>query len=155
MAFDRRGFLGLGVVSAGLAAAAASFRTSLCDLLGIDVPILQAGMSGVAGPELVAEVSKAGGLGILTGALLEPEELRKRIRQVRALTDRPFGVNLLLHRSLQPPADPARIPEAAVTGAQTLLNHFRERLGLPERTDRKSTRLNSSHIQKSRMPSSA
>ena len=41
------------------------FRTSLCDLLGIEYPVLQAGMTGVAGPALVAAVSRAGGLGIL------------------------------------------------------------------------------------------
>ena len=62
-------------------------RTALCDLLGIEYPIIQSGMGNVAGPDLVAEVSRAGGLGVLA--------------------------------------------------------------------DRKSTRLNSSHIQKSRMPSSA
>jgi len=42
-------------------------RTALCDLLGIDLPIVQSGMNRVAGPDLVAEVSNAGGLGILAG----------------------------------------------------------------------------------------
>jgi IMP dehydrogenase/GMP reductase len=65
------------------------FRTSLCDLLGIEYPIIQAGMSGVAGPELVAEVSKAGGLGILTGALTPPDQLREKIRRIRKLTTVP------------------------------------------------------------------
>src|SRR5262245_58053030 len=78
------------------------FRTSLCDLFGIEYPIIQAGMSGVAGPELVAEVSNAGGLGILTGALTPPADLREKIRRIRKLTDRPFGVNLLLHTDLRP-----------------------------------------------------
>ena len=73
------------------------FRTSLCELLGIEYPILQSGMGSVAGPDLVAEVSNAGGLGILAGLRLTGEDLRRRIRQVRELTDRPFGVNLWLH----------------------------------------------------------
>ena len=68
-------------------------RTALCDLLGIRYPILQSGMGGVAGPELVAEVSRAGGLGILAGLRLSKDQLRQGVRRVRELTDRPFGVN--------------------------------------------------------------
>ena len=68
-------------------------RTRVCDVLGIDVPILQAGMSTFTSAELVAAVSNAGGLGIL-GALLRPvDELRAEIRRIRTLTTRPFGVN--------------------------------------------------------------
>jgi nitronate monooxygenase len=106
------------------------FRTALCDLLGIEYPILQAGMSGVATPELVAAVSAAGGLGILSGTLLPPDELRNRIRQVRKLTDGPFGVNLILHTHLRSPADASLIPETTVHAAQGALNRFREKLGL-------------------------
>ena len=106
-------------------------HTALCDLLGIEYPILQSGMGGVAGPELVAEVSNAGGLGILAGLNLAADELRRRIRRVRELTDRPFGVNLWLHTELRPPADPSRIPEATVHAVQATLNRFRERLDLP------------------------
>src|SRR5215471_14531031 len=65
-------------------------RTALCDLLGIRYPILQSGMGGVAGPDLVAEVSRAGGLGILAGLRLTRDQLREGIRRVRQLTDRPF-----------------------------------------------------------------
>jgi len=108
-----------------------SLRTALTELLGLEVPIVQAGMGGVAGPELVAAVSRAGGLGILAGLNVPPEELRARIRQVRALTDRPFGVNLWLHADLRPPADVATIPEATVVAVQSVLNRFRARLGLP------------------------
>jgi enoyl-[acyl-carrier protein] reductase II len=68
-------------------------RTRVCEVLGIDVPILQAGMSTFTSAELVAAVSNAGGLGIL-GALLRPvDELRAEIRRIRTLTSRPFGVN--------------------------------------------------------------
>src|SRR3989475_7820050 len=66
-----------------------AFRTQLCDLLGIEYPIVQSGMGGVAGPELVAEVCRAGGLGILAGLNVPPDDLRKMIRHVRELTDRP------------------------------------------------------------------
>jgi NAD(P)H-dependent flavin oxidoreductase YrpB (nitropropane dioxygenase family) len=70
------------------------FRTALCDVLGIDYPIVQSGMGGVAGPEMVAEVSRAGGLGILAGLNVPPDNLRRMIRRVRELTDRPFGPSL-------------------------------------------------------------
>ena len=108
-----------------------SLRTPLCDLLGIDHPIIQSGMGAVAGPDLVAEVSRAGGLGVLAGLNLEPGELRARIRQVRALTDRPFGVNLWLHTEVRPPVDPATLPADRVEAVQAVLNRFRERLELP------------------------
>jgi nitronate monooxygenase len=106
-------------------------RTALCDLLGIEYPILQSGMGSVAGPDLVAEVSRAGGLGILAGLNVPPDELRSRIRQVRTLTDRPFGVNLWLHTELRPPADPATIPDDRLAAVHAVLNRFRARLGLP------------------------
>src|SRR3989442_14120646 len=108
-----------------------TLRTSLCDLLGIEYPILQSGMGGVAGPELVAEVSRAGGLGILAGLRLNAEQLRQGIARVRQLTDRPFGVNLWLHTQLLPPVDPAALPAATVQRVQGALNRFRESLGIP------------------------
>ena len=69
-------------------------RTPLCDLLGIDVPIVQAPVSTV--PALVAAVSGAGGLGVLQLSWLDLEQTRAAIRETRRLTDRPFGVNLVL-----------------------------------------------------------
>jgi nitronate monooxygenase len=110
------------------------FHTPLCDLLGIEYPILQSGMGRVAGPDLVAEVSRAGGLGILAGLNVAPDDLRAMIRQVRGLTDRPFGVNLWLHSDLRPTLDPATIPDERLTGAQGMLNRFRERLGIAPTT---------------------
>jgi nitronate monooxygenase len=109
----------------------ATFRTVLCDVLGIACPILQSGMGGVAGPDLVAEVSNAGGLGILAGLNVTPDDLRARIREVRRLTDRPFGVNLWLHRDVVRPVDPATIAPDVVRAAQRALNAFRVRLGIP------------------------
>jgi nitronate monooxygenase len=108
-----------------------TLRTPLCDLLHIEYPVLQSGMGQIAGPDLVAEVSRAGGLGILAGLGVPPDELRRRIRQVRDLTDRPFGVNLWLHAELRPPTDPATIPDETVRAVQGTLNRFRERLGVP------------------------
>src|SRR5437870_12271877 len=71
--------------------------SKLRDVLNIRYPIVQSGMGRVAGPELAAEVSRAGGLGILAGLNLSPDDLRRQIRRVRELTDRPFDVNLWLH----------------------------------------------------------
>ena len=68
-------------------------HTPVCNLLRIDVPVLQAGMSRYTTPELVAAVSNAGGLGIIGGLGRTADELRSEIRQVRELTSRPFGVN--------------------------------------------------------------
>jgi nitronate monooxygenase len=111
-------------------------RTPLCDLLGIRHPIVQSGMGRVAGPELAAEVSRAGGLGVLAGLGLTGDELRPQIRKLRELTDRPFGVNLWLHEEILPPADSSQIPEETLLRIQKELNRFRERLGLPPRFDR-------------------
>ena len=108
-----------------------SFRTAITDLLGIDVPILQSGMSRVAGPELAAEVSKAGGLGILAGLRLTSDELRREIRRVRELTDRPFGVNLWLHPEIETPVDAGSLPDDLVQNVQGALNRIRERMDLP------------------------
>ena len=86
-------------------------RTSLCDLLGIEVPIIQAGMGWdkegmTTPPELVAAVSNAGGLGCIGGSSIRPEVIRERIRAVRKLTDRPFGVDITL-----PKMEDVRIPD--------------------------------------------
>jgi nitronate monooxygenase len=113
-----------------------TFRTALSDMLGIEYPILQSGMGSIAGPELVAEVCRAGGLGILAGLNLAPDDLRQRIRRVRALTDRPFGVNLWLHSELRPPVDVTRIADETVLSIQRVLNGFRERLGVPSTLSR-------------------
>jgi NAD(P)H-dependent flavin oxidoreductase YrpB (nitropropane dioxygenase family) len=74
-----------------------SLRTPLCDLLGIDIPIGNAGMAGgTALAPLATAVSKAGGLGAIGGIDARgPEFLRQQIQAVRAATDRPFSVNLL------------------------------------------------------------
>ncbi len=72
-----------------------SLRTPLCDMLGIEHPILLAGMGGVSYAELAAAVSNAGGYGVLGMAGRSPDFIRTEMRKVRSLTDRPFGVDLL------------------------------------------------------------
>jgi len=81
------------------------FRTKLCDLLGIDYPILSAGMGPSligektgAPVELVVAVSEAGGLGVLGAAGFTVEGMQDRIREIKKQTDKPFGVDLLLPR---------------------------------------------------------
>ena len=71
-------------------------KTALCQRLGIELPIIQAPMGGAAGPILAAAVSNAGGLGTLPLWRTEVETLRRRIRETRDLTSRPFAVNLNL-----------------------------------------------------------
>ena len=105
---------------------------SLTSLLNIRYPIIQSGMGRVAGPELAAEVSRAGGLGILAALNLSPDELHRQIRRVRGLTDRPFGVNLWLHPDLLPPIDPSQVSRDAVAAATAALNLARRHLGLPD-----------------------
>jgi enoyl-[acyl-carrier protein] reductase II len=75
--------------------ASADLWTPLCDMLGIDVPFVQAGMGYVARGDLAAAVSEAGGLGVIGAASLSPDGLRREIHKVRSLTDRPFGVDIL------------------------------------------------------------
>ena len=78
-------------------------RTELCERLGIEYPVILAGMGPVAGvgapvatADLAAAVSNAGGLGVLGGVAYPPDALRAEIQKVRSLTDKPFGVDLLL-----------------------------------------------------------
>ncbi|MEO8539950.1 MAG: nitronate monooxygenase [bacterium] len=79
-------------------------RTALCDMLGIEYPVILAGMGpvagGITGPvataPLVAAVSNAGGLGVIGGAGFSAERLRQEINTVRSMTNKPFGVDLLL-----------------------------------------------------------
>lgn len=79
-------------------------KTRITELLGIRYPIIQGGMMWVGRAEMAAAVSNAGGLGILT-ALTQPtpEALGEEIERCRTLTDQPFGVNLTLLPSINPP----------------------------------------------------
>lgn len=68
----------------------------LCERLGIQYPILQGGMAWIADAELAAAVSNAGGLGLISAMNADAEWLRGQIRKAKALTDKPFGVNIML-----------------------------------------------------------
>ena len=70
-------------------------RTPLTDLLGVDHPVMLAGMGGVSYANLVAAVSQAGGFGTMGAAPLRYPDMVEEIRRVRNLTDKPFGVDLL------------------------------------------------------------
>jgi enoyl-[acyl-carrier protein] reductase II len=82
-----------------------ALQTPVCEILGIEYPIIQAGMGFIARGELAAAVSQAGGLGMIGSASLSPDELRAEIRKVREQTDRPFGVDVLFATSRNPAAD--------------------------------------------------
>ena len=78
-----------------------TLRTPLCELLGIDVPVVQAPIGSSSTPELAAAVSEAGGLGMLAQTWFEVPEVRDRLRRARSLTGRPVGVNLVLDLPIQ------------------------------------------------------
>jgi nitronate monooxygenase len=80
-------------------------------------------MGGHTTPELVAAVSNAGGLGILGASRLTTQQLKDAINKIKSLTDRPFGVNLVLA-----PPEPGNQDAAT---AQRFLNQFRQELGIP------------------------
>lgn len=124
-------------------------RTRLCDMLGIEYPIVCAGMGPVligeqAGSpvDLVVAVSEAGGLGVLGGSGFTVDELRDAIREIRAKTGRPFGVDLLLPKSVVEgkAADYGGITEVPLSAAlatlpgpyQEWIRTVRKELGLPE-----------------------
>lgn len=68
----------------------------ITELLGIEYPIIQGAMAQISKHPLVSAVSEAGGLGVIASGGMTPEQLREEIRQVREVTDKPFGVNLML-----------------------------------------------------------
>lgn len=71
-------------------------KTRITELFGMKHPIVLAGMNWITEPNLVATVCNAGGLGLLATAQYSPEDARKNIRQIKELTDKPFGINQIL-----------------------------------------------------------
>lgn len=71
-------------------------RNRICELFGIEYPIVQAGMVWCSGWRLASAVSNAGGLGLIGAGSMHPEVLREHIRKCRAATEKPFGVNVPL-----------------------------------------------------------
>src|SRR3546814_10608118 len=109
------------------------FRTRITEMLGSEHPIVQGWMQSVGYAELASAVSNAGGLGILT-ALTQPspEALRDEIERCRAMTGKPFGVNMTVFPTINAP-DYKAYAQAIIDGGVKIVE------------DRKSTRLNSSH----------
>jgi nitronate monooxygenase len=113
------------------------FKTRFTELVGIDYPIVQGGMMWVGRAELAAAVSNAGGLGILT-ALTQPtpDVLRQEIERCRSMTAKPFGVNLTILPSVNPPPyaeyrqaiidSGVKIVETAGHNPQQHVAHFKE-----------------------------
>ncbi len=99
-------------------------KTPLCDLLGIQHPVMLAGMGGVSYAEVTAAVSEAGGFGTLGMAGTKPEFIEAQMKKVRELTDKPFGVDLL---AAQPDSMTAAIDVIVANGAKL----FVAGLGIP------------------------
>jgi NAD(P)H-dependent flavin oxidoreductase YrpB (nitropropane dioxygenase family) len=79
------------------------FKTRITELFGIEHPIVGGCMMHISGPEFVAAISNGGALGMMASAMYpSQDEFRQAVRQVRSLTDRPFGVNLSLFPALRP-----------------------------------------------------
>jgi nitronate monooxygenase len=115
-----------------------TLRTEFCDRVGIEYPVVLAGMGPVAGTgapvataDLVAAVSNAGGLGVLGGVAYSPDVLREEIRKIRSLTDKPFGVDLLLASTFLMPR-PSR-PSRPSTSSQSAPDLPKEHLAAVER----------------------
>ena len=79
------------------------FKTRITELFGIEYPIVGGCMMHISGPEFVAAISNAGALGMMASAMFSSQdEFRQAVRQVRSLTNKPFGVNLSLFPALRP-----------------------------------------------------
>ncbi len=71
-------------------------KNPVCEMLGIEYPVFQGGMAWIADAELAAAVSNAGGLGLIAAMNSNKDQLREQIRKAKSLTDKVFGVNLML-----------------------------------------------------------
>lgn len=109
------------------------FHTPICDMFGIDVPIFLAGMGQVAYARVCAAVCEAGGFGTLGMVSATPEQIRDEMREVRRLTSKPFGVDLL-----------AALPDQMLAAIDVIIEEgasaFIAGLGVPERVIEKCHR---------------
>ena len=107
-------------------------HTSFCELVGVETPIVQTGMGWVAGPSLVSASANAGALGILASATMDFSQLRESIAEVKASTDRPFGVNLradsadVADRVMLLIDEDVRVASFAQAPKQNLIDQLRE-----------------------------
>jgi nitronate monooxygenase len=93
-------------------------------MLGISAPLIQGPMAGVSTPAMAAAVSNAGGLGSLGAGMMSPDQIRAAIRDTRARTDKPFGLNLFI--TPRPPVD-----RAELDAMDRRLDAYRAELGIP------------------------
>lgn len=124
-------------------------KTPLCDMLGIEYPILSAGMGPTligektgAPVELVVAVSEAGGMGVLGGSGFTVDELRDAIREIKSLTDKPYGVDLLLPKNIVEISESSGSGPEEISLTQALefipqehkdwLNNLKKEMGLPD-----------------------
>ena len=106
-------------------------KTRVCEMLGIEYPIFLAGMGWTSGPTLAAAVSNAGGLGVLGASNLTPEEARMWIRKTKSLTDKPFGLNLILPPDVASEDAPSDFKELIPKEHLDFVKSIMEELGLP------------------------
>lgn len=113
------------------------FKTRVCDMLEVEHPIFQAGMGSLpghgtlAGPELVAAVSNAGGLGVLGCAGMSPDDTEAWIRRTKALTQKPFGIDIVLPAG-RPPSGSFEQFRAQIDQAYWgFVEGMRKRYGIP------------------------
>src|SRR5690606_23494123 len=95
----------LEVYSDGFLQRLTELTMDLCDLLGTELPIIQAPMAGAQNHELAAAVCAAGGLGSIPAGMLDAQALEAELSAIEALTDRPYNVNFFCHET--PTVDPA------------------------------------------------
>ena len=96
-------------------------KTRITELFGIQHPIIQGGMHFVGLAEMAAAVSNAGGLGIITGLTQgTPAKLKSEIDRCRAMTDKPFGVNLTFLPSVTPPDYPGLVQTIIDSGVKVV-----------------------------------
>lgn len=99
-------------------------KTDLSNLLKIKYPIIQAPMAGgITTSTLVAEVSNAGGLGMIGAAYMTPLQIQQQVREIRSLTSKPFGINLFVPNDYD-------VTEEELKSSNKLLNSFRQRMNL-------------------------
>ncbi len=108
-------------------------KTRICEMLGIEYPILLAGMGASSGPALVAAVSNAGGLGVLGATGLSPDEVRQWIKKTKKLTDKPFGLDIILpHEISSEMSMPENVKDVLPPEHLAFVEDLRKELELPE-----------------------
>jgi nitronate monooxygenase len=109
-----------------------SLHTELCDMLGIQYPIVLAGMGTIAGPSLAGAVSNAGGLGVIGATSIPPEVIRSWIRKTREITDKPFAVDIVMPEAVLVGGTEeelrSQIPQQHIDYVEQLRNEY----GLPD-----------------------